>query len=275
MADIVLYEEDSRPYERPPQMHDQSRLQKKSPGIQRQVRVQVVDMFEMLQLVLDPLAMQMRHLRGQVNVNDLLRKLKWYTVLFEPIVGMNIFTAQERATIQGFQEQVDKLLRRQGIHNEDLNPRSGKMPVIPITDLLMGVCFDARPWTTIDALRNANVDNEVIKGRGKELSHTDITGFRRVIQESPMTMLALPTADDVAFAMDAKGMKVKDACARCLAHRFGGSRLLGQRELEESLTSDNPGFWTLFTSMYLTEIETGHQAAAKLWARQWTKVTAL
>lgn len=89
-----------------------------------------------------------------------------------------------------------------------------------------------------------------------------------------MTMLALPTADDVGFAMDAKGMKVKDACARCLAHRFGGSRLLGQvsfpdrldqlrlrgmlivwqRALEESLKADNRGFWTLFSCISCGEI---------------------
>lgn len=149
MVDVVLYEEDTRPYARPPQMHHPSRLRGKSPSVQDQVRGQVVEMFQALQLVLDPLADQIDQVRSRVSMDDLLRKLKWYTVLFEKVVETNIFTDQERATIQGFKKQVDGLLRRQRIHNEDFNPESGEMPVIPITDLLMGVCFDAEPWTTI------------------------------------------------------------------------------------------------------------------------------
>ncbi|KAL8750951.1 MAG: hypothetical protein Q9184_006237, partial [Pyrenodesmia sp. 2 TL-2023] len=336
MTDTVLYEENPRPYEPPPQMVDQTHVQQKSINVQDQLRREVVEMFAMLQLVLDPLAKQMHHVRRQANVKDLVRKLKWYTVLFDQIIGTNIFTALEKETFEAFKGQVNALLRRRCIDNEDFDPSSGKMPVIPIADLLMAVCFDACPWTTLEdfyqqlanhplshwsnarmwgishslharviriatkellflgstkvriicyhwsrttgltslqekfpknkrtfffwqplkewchrhrtarllpdeqaacgtafrayeaALQHAKVNPEVIGGKRSELSPTDLEGFRQVIRQSPMAVLALPAANDVGFAMDIKGIKVKDACARCLAQRFGGSRMLGQ-----------------------------------------------
>lgn len=77
------------------------------------------------------------------------------------------------------------------------------------------------------ALEHANIDRNAMNHKPYSLTAADIEGFRRVIQGSHMTMLALPTDDDVGLAMDVK-MEIKDACARCLAQRLGGTRLFGQ-----------------------------------------------
>ncbi|KAL8834704.1 MAG: hypothetical protein Q9170_003631 [Blastenia crenularia] len=79
-----------------------------------------------------------------------------------------------------------------------------------------------------EALQHNNVDYSAICGSDPELTDTEKEGFRRVIGESSMALLALPTTDDLGFAMDVKTMRYKNACARCLTQRFGGSCLLGQ-----------------------------------------------
>lgn len=150
MANVVLYEEVPRLYKPPPQIVDPLILQRKSSTVQGLVREEVVEMFKVLCLVLEPLEMQMPYLRRHLNMDDLLRKLKWFAVLFEPITAMDIFDDEEKTIVQNFDREVDILLGKRGFeHEKDFQPSSGKMPVIPITDLLMGVYFDARPWTTL------------------------------------------------------------------------------------------------------------------------------
>ncbi|KAL8918615.1 MAG: hypothetical protein Q9208_007259 [Pyrenodesmia sp. 3 TL-2023] len=112
-------------------MVDRMRIQRKSLKDQDKVRAEVVDFFRVLQLVLDPLAVQMRHLRRQVNMDDLLRKLKWYTALFKQIFETDLFTVANKATFHRFEADVNELLRRQGISNNEFTSTPGLMPVIP------------------------------------------------------------------------------------------------------------------------------------------------
>ncbi|KAL8923012.1 MAG: hypothetical protein Q9208_004824 [Pyrenodesmia sp. 3 TL-2023] len=147
---ILLYEEDARPHTLPPPLARRERLQQADDITQLKVPSQVVDMFDVLQLVLDPLENQMGSLRQHRNMNGLLYKLKWFAVLFQGITSMKIFIGEERAAFDKFRTQVNQLLRKRGCHVvKDFQPDSCTMPGKPIMDLVMGVYFDARQWTTI------------------------------------------------------------------------------------------------------------------------------
>ncbi|KAL8940381.1 MAG: hypothetical protein Q9216_002838 [Gyalolechia sp. 2 TL-2023] len=256
MADMVLYEEVPRPYKQPPQMPDPESVKKMTPGIHKRVQTEVIEMFGLLQLVLDPLAMQIPNLRRRVNMDDLLRKLKWYVVLFRPIIETNIFTLEEKEAFNRFR-----------IQEKFPNSRKTKFLWKPLhewcrehrmTRLRLGEqkAYGNAFRAYEQALRHVDINHYAIGSIDYTLSDADMEGFRQVVQESPVALLTLPTADDVGFAMDVKGMAVKDACARCLTQRLGGSRLLGQRPFEDCLTPDSHGFWKLFTATSCGEIIT-------------------
>ncbi|KAL8834703.1 MAG: hypothetical protein Q9170_003630 [Blastenia crenularia] len=137
MADIVLYEEIPRPYASPPQMVDRMVVETMSVNAKGKLRSEVVDMFGVLQLVLDPLAAQMPHLRRHISMDDLLRKLHWYTVLFKQIIKIDVFTAEDKSAFKNFDKQVDKLLRKRDLAKEDFDSGSGKIPEKPIDEGLV------------------------------------------------------------------------------------------------------------------------------------------
>ncbi|KAL8726999.1 MAG: hypothetical protein Q9166_006362 [cf. Caloplaca sp. 2 TL-2023] len=147
MAEIAIYEEIPRPYLPPPEL-DWANFRVKSRTYQVRIEKEIYDMLELFRLVLEPLEDQMRTLRRDQNMNDLLQKLKWFAILFQKIKKHPCVTpVVDRLSM--FEAQVDKLLKKQDIHM-DTNPETGGMPATPITDLVMGVCFDARPWTSAE-----------------------------------------------------------------------------------------------------------------------------
>lgn len=78
-----------------------------------------------------------------MNFDDLLRKLAWYLELLRPLRAWSRVIENPLALLQ---LKVDNLMNDRGIRvifSED------KMSAIPIAELAMGVCFDARPWTSL------------------------------------------------------------------------------------------------------------------------------
>ena len=81
------------------------------------------------------------------NMHDLLRKLDWYPDLFiDDRLGWPSEDMKE--SLQSFRKKVLALLDC----CQESTPNwisEDRISALPITDLLMGVCFDARPWTSI------------------------------------------------------------------------------------------------------------------------------
>lgn len=107
-------------------------------------------MIQLFSLVLEPWENRKLYLRRQLNMDDLLRKLKWHAFLLRPVIEHDRQPEEVKnlpARLKDFEGRVDKLLAERDI-KMDIDLNSGRMPVIPIMDLVMGVCFDSRPWTT-------------------------------------------------------------------------------------------------------------------------------
>lgn len=82
------------------------------------------------------------------DMNDLLLALRWRAHLLQPSLEMwkgdnNLF----RLTI--FIKHVDRLLVQPQILKKFDPEASDNMPALPITDLVMRVCFDAHKWTSL------------------------------------------------------------------------------------------------------------------------------
>lgn len=83
------------------------------------------------------------------NLHDLLRKLRWYACLFDPIhVYFKESGSPALARQVSLKEHVEQLIGRCGNLDGSVDPMTApKISGLPIAELLMGVCFDSWPWT--------------------------------------------------------------------------------------------------------------------------------
>ncbi|KAL8720154.1 MAG: hypothetical protein Q9225_002942 [Loekoesia sp. 1 TL-2023] len=140
MADIVLYNEEPRPYQQPPSLRWDL---VESPEARDRLRSQVIDILDDLLLILKPLKDMLPILERHQNLDDLLRKLKWYTEILRPILDWGPDNSSKHNRFGSFDQALEKIVTIRKIQ-VNLDPKTGKMPVIPLLDLLVGVHFDIR-----------------------------------------------------------------------------------------------------------------------------------
>ncbi|KAL8750949.1 MAG: hypothetical protein Q9184_006235 [Pyrenodesmia sp. 2 TL-2023] len=196
MTHIVLYEEIPRPYAQPPRI-PWDEFHKMTPHQQSVIETDMDDMFALLELVLEPLEVQMRYLQRRLNMHDLLQKLKWYAVLFRPITwisdSLRVTPIADR--LWKFEERLDKLLAKQGIHVDTDPAESGRMPVIPITDLVIGRLF-----------RLPSMDNSWTSTSNYAITHSAAGESKKEslpgVFPNPCTCGSYPYHRDVSFYLE-------------------------------------------------------------------------
>lgn len=77
------------------------------------------------------------------NLDDLLRKLKWYAKILRPVLDWGSDNSSMHNQFGSFDQVLEKIVAVRKIQM-DLNPKTGKIPVIPLLDLLVGIHFDSR-----------------------------------------------------------------------------------------------------------------------------------
>ncbi|KAL8942796.1 MAG: hypothetical protein Q9211_001250 [Gyalolechia sp. 1 TL-2023] len=81
------------------------------------------------------------------NCDDLLRKLWWNAKLIEPILR---WSPNDKYKLEPLDNLFAKLKELHELRNLNTRKNDQKIPGLPLTDLIMGVCYDSRPWTTFE-----------------------------------------------------------------------------------------------------------------------------
>ncbi|KAL8939679.1 MAG: hypothetical protein Q9211_002630 [Gyalolechia sp. 1 TL-2023] len=254
MMEMVLYQEEPRLCEPPPQLN-WNVFQQSTSKRQKNITEDMLVMVETLHLVIEPLPEQLRQLKQHRNVSDLLRKVQCFADLLAPIKSFDSYGG----VISRLQELETKVTHLSEVPEiKALDSRSDQVSVLPLMDLLMAVHFDCGSWETAETRLQRLTDLEKKAFKFLFDGYRVALGFQpeghqslktlqnpgkcqEVIEELRQIIATLPTDEDSGFAIKTVGMVAKDACARCYALRLCAARLPYQRDLKESLDASLHG----------------------------------